>query len=198
MASHLIDLFERARQGDDRALEQLLRELCDRFHWYAYRLLGHRQDAEDAAQEAAWGLVQCVNRVTATYQFDDDRMFEGFVFTIVARVARGILAQRETTLEPTDYRLTALMDPLSEDNSASRADDIRCLMEAVALMSADDVRLIEMRYIQGLDSKQIERLTGTNANTIRARLVRARQRLREVLLLQAPQLAARLFEETKE
>ena len=192
MDPNFIDLFERARQGDQNALGQLLVALSDRLHRYAYRLLGHREDAEDAAHDAALGLIRCI-RSRRTFEFPDAGSFEALVFTIVARAAWRILNRRRPLLDPTEYRLVELLDPHSEDDSVDRADDIRCVLEAADELEADDRFLFDLRYIQTLSSTVIEGLTHTNQNTIRTRLVRLRQRLRAILERRSPQLAARLF-----
>lgn len=194
MNPNLIDLFERARQGDRHAINELLYALGDRLYRYSYTLLRHRQDAEDAAQQAALELIQCACKSKRIYEFQSEKKFFSFVFTIVIRVSRNISLRRETNLSnEINCPLTDLMDPLSDNESVDRADDIRCLLDNLAQSTLGDQALLSMSHIQGLNSTQIGEHTNTNPATVRSRLVQARKRWKAAVAGQDPQLAARMF-----
>lgn len=54
------ELAQRALEGDREALERLVAQLQDGIFGLALRMLGHREDAEDATQEI---LVRIVTRL---------------------------------------------------------------------------------------------------------------------------------------
>ena len=76
-------LAERARRGDDRAFEELLRRHQTIAFRTAYLITGAAADAEDAVQEAA------LKAHAALPRFDPARPFRPWLLAIVANEARN-------------------------------------------------------------------------------------------------------------
>ena len=71
-------LVARARSGDRRALDQLLREMKDLIYNLAIRMLGSPADAEDASQEI---LIRLVTGLDA---FRGDSSFRTWVYRVAS------------------------------------------------------------------------------------------------------------------
>jgi RNA polymerase sigma-70 factor, ECF subfamily len=74
--------------------------------------------------------------------------------------------------------------PLLSDRLASRPqllDETFVVMRALGEMSADDAAALLLRYYHGYSGEEIAAGLGLPASTVRGRIVRARNRLRELL-----------------
>ena len=84
-------LLERAKSGDAAAFEALLRSHEVQVARTALRLLGNRQDAQDAAQEIFLRLHQNLRRI------DDAGNLAGWLYRVAVNVCRDIQRKRRNT-----------------------------------------------------------------------------------------------------
>ena len=89
--SPLTALADRCLAGDQAAISQLIERFRDRVFGICYRLLGQRQDAEDAAQET---FVRAIRYLA---KWDRDRDFEPWLFAIAGNRCRTLIAKRART-----------------------------------------------------------------------------------------------------
>ena len=81
-------LVRRCLRGDDEATRALVRRYQDRVFGFCLKILRHRQDAEDAAQETLLRMVRSLHR------WDDRRRFEPWLLAIAANRCRTLMARR--------------------------------------------------------------------------------------------------------
>ena len=178
-------LVERARRGDVRAYEELVRRYQDVAFRLAYTILGSAEEAEDAAQE---GFVR------AYYALDRFRRgapLRPWLLTIVANAARTrrTAAARRPAL--TLHVQAAATHP-SDDSAQSPevvvliAEQRRELLGAVNALRDDDQRVIAYRYFLDLSEAEMAELLGCARGTVKSRLSRALDRLRHQLATGAP------------
>src|SRR5690349_15610652 len=94
----LARLVERAQAGDADAFEQLMIASQRRVVAVAFRMLGDREDARDAAQEAFLRAYRYLGR------FDPRQDFSAWMYTITVNVCRDVARKRRTR----EDRLTSL------------------------------------------------------------------------------------------
>src|SRR5216117_1522745 len=78
----LAALVEMAREGDGRAFDRLMLETQERVVGVAWRLLGSREDARDAAQEVYLRVYRHLGRFRAGHDF------HGWLYRITVNVCR--------------------------------------------------------------------------------------------------------------
>jgi RNA polymerase sigma factor (sigma-70 family) len=172
----------RAAAGGDRtAAHEVLRAVQDRVYRLALRILGHPQDAEDAAQEIL------VIVLTHLGSFRGESAFATWVWKIAARrlaeVKRG---RREAdSFEELEERLQSLgQEPSSpgsmpEAESAVFAREVRLRCTQAMLLGLD--RPSRIAYVLGevfnLSGDEAAAVLEIDPATYRKRLVRARERL---------------------
>ncbi len=171
-------LVERARRGDIRAYEEIVRLYQDVTFRVAYTILGSVEEAEDATQE---GFVRAFN---ALDRFRGGEPLRPWLVTIVANAARtrrAAVARRPTlTLDTTaDY---------SPDNAAQLPEAValvteqrRELLDAVNALRQDDQQVIAYRYFLDLSEAETAALLNCARGTVKSRLSRALGRLRQQL-----------------
>ena len=90
----LVELVNHCLKGDQSAMLELVDRYQQRVFALCFRMLGQRQDAEDAAQETFVRLLKNLSR------WDQDRDFEPWLFTIAANRCRTMMAVRKRRPTP--------------------------------------------------------------------------------------------------
>lgn len=172
-------LLERANRGDEEAFLVLYRGHRDTVFRFAYRLLGSVEAAEDITQDCFLSALKHPER------FDERR---ASLRTYLCAAARNLAmkhfrrAGREIAIEETPgdfvYGRAAPEQPLSKLLDEESSETVRRAVaelpplqrEALVLFEYEDFTLVEIAAI-----------TGADTGTIKARLYRARERLRRTL-----------------
>lgn len=152
------------------------------FHRIAFRCLGNAADAEDAVQDALLSAYKHRN------QFRGQAQLPTWVTAIVVNSARMQLRRRSRVLhlslsqEPGEAEtslLNLLTDPRPNPEQECRASELTDRMaDLVALLSPPLRQAIQLREFEGLAIREIASVLGLPEGTIKARLSRARTKLR--------------------
>jgi RNA polymerase sigma-70 factor (ECF subfamily) len=171
-----------ARTGNVDAFEALVLRYQGKIVNYASAMTRDASDAEDVAQETF------VRAYRSLHQFRGDSSFKTWLYRIATNVARTHLRQRVKQLR--------LAGPsLDDDTQALRASDIpssktniegaviaRDAINNALAMLPDELRVaIILRDVEGLDYKEIARVTSSPIGTVESRIFRARRALRPLL-----------------
>ena len=174
-------LARRVLAGDKPAFGELVDRHRPEALRLARRLLHRSPDAEDAVQEAFLHAFLSLARLRSPERF------RGWLLGIVLNMARS----RWHT--PPDYPLEAwvggrmVADPLVLDAEPSpevvheSRELHRLVIDAIATLSSDQRDTVELHYVEGLKLWEIAALVDAPVGTIKARLHRARGRLRHAL-----------------
>jgi RNA polymerase sigma factor (sigma-70 family) len=173
-----VQLVERARGGDVRAYESLVR----RYQQLAYRtaclITGSAADAEDATQE---GLVKAWH---ALDRFRSDAPFRPWLLTIVANEARNRRRsgrrQDDLAMRVAEARPSGDAAP-SPEAAALAGERRRTLLAAVARMPERDRLVIAARFFLDLSEAETAEVLGCRRGTVKSRTSRALARLRSSL-----------------
>ena len=108
-------LAQKYRQNDEGAFAKLVGRHHALVFQVCLRILGHRQDAEDATQETFTRVAKYL------HHWDSDRPFEPWLVTIAGNRCRTLLARRRV-----HQSLTDATEPVGDDAAASHdADSLR-------------------------------------------------------------------------
>lgn len=177
-------LVERVRGGDVAAFDQLVQRHMNRAFAVAYRLLGHREDAEDLVQDA---FIQALDKIDT---FERGRPFAPWFFRILTN--RGLNARQSRALRtmsdvPEDTA-SALGSP---EHDAERGELRERLREAVAKLPERQQLIVQLFEIDGWTSGEIAAALGISDGTVRWHLHEARRLLRAELESLRPQRGTR-------
>jgi RNA polymerase sigma factor (sigma-70 family) len=171
-------LVERARGGDVRAYESLVRRYQDLAYRTARLITGSPADAEDATQE---GLVKAWH---ALDRFRADAAFRPWLLTIVANEARNRRRagrrQDDLALRVAGARPSGDAAP-SPEGAALAGERRRDLLAAVAAMPERDRMVIAARFFLELSERETAEVLGCRPGTVKSRISRALARLRLAL-----------------
>ena len=165
--------------GDRAAMpswDELVREHADRVYRLAYRLSGDAQDAEDLTQET---FIR-VFRSLSNYQ---PGTFEGWLHRITTNLFLDMVRRRNRIrMEalPEDYERVPAEGPTPEDayHDARLDPDLQSALDSLAPEFRAAVVLCD---IEGLSYEEIGATLGVKLGTVRSRIHRGRQALRDHL-----------------
>jgi RNA polymerase sigma factor (sigma-70 family) len=170
------ELVSRARAGDARAYEELVRSHQGIAQRIAFLITRNEAEAEDAAQ------VGLVKAYTSLSRFDPNRPFRPWLLRIVGNEARNRLrsAARRRRLELAAGGLEPKVVP-SPEADVFTAERRRELLDAVESLREGDREVIGLRYFLDLGEAEMAGVLGVAPGTVKSRLARALGRLRQVL-----------------
>lgn len=163
------DLAQRAARGERDAFGELVR--CHQAGVYnvAYRMLGERRDAEDAAQEAF------IRAYLAIRSLDPDRPPGPWFRKIALNVCLNRLERREPASLEDEAALPAA-EPGPEVQTVERARSRQVRAALLALPSRYRAA-IELRHFQELSYLEMAEVLGRPMSDVKSDLFRARRML---------------------
>jgi RNA polymerase sigma-70 factor (ECF subfamily) len=176
----------------DECYQSKVREFTDivtrhspRFRRIALRHLSNVADAEDAVQDAMLSALRHVHR------FRGQAKMSTWLTTIVINSARMKLRRRlasvQWVLDETDGQQKFMLENIVSDTrpgpeEAYRGREIaETLTHATSQLSPTLRTTFQLRDIDGLSIRETADLLGVPTGTVKARLARARTRLREAM-----------------
>lgn len=188
------ELLARSRAGDMEAFNLLVERYQRMLYTIAYRFLGNPEDASDAAQEA---LVRAYKNLPG---FRGQCSFKTWLQHIIANICRD-------TLRRLARRPTLSLEGLQETEGGSReiatGEEVTSPEEIFLAREGQDYlhRLIQalapeyrlviiMRDLQGFTYDEIATSLGCSVGTVKSRLSRARQFLRQQLIREREHFAS--------
>jgi RNA polymerase sigma-70 factor (ECF subfamily) len=171
------ELVERARRGDGDAFGELVLAHQRIAFRTAYLLLGNSADAEDAAQ------VGFVKAWQALPRFRRGAPFRPWLLAIVANEAKNRLragGRRAGLLERAAVETGVSGDAApSPENELERGEQRARLRAALGTLNDDQRLTVGLRYLLDLDEAEVAAILGVRRGTVKSRIARALERLRE-------------------
>jgi RNA polymerase sigma-70 factor (ECF subfamily) len=169
------DVVRKVLAGDGEAFALLIERHRSRFARYAMQMLGDREDAEEALQDAfvrAWrGLGHCRH---------PDR-FDAWLFRILANRCRTRGSRRrryEATFVLDEAALAAVA---AESNVKDEPEWSSAVHRALGALDPDQREAFLLKYVEELSYEEMEALTGVGVSALKMRVKRAADRLRTLL-----------------
>lgn len=168
------ELSARAAAGDREAFGQLVERYAGQARRLAYAILGHADDADDAAQDGFLAALKSIER------YDPARPFGPWLLRIVANAAadrRRRLRVRATEAIPADSPTGEPPPDRLADQNAFRA----VLNAALAKLPARQRIAVVLFDMEGYSHREIAEVVKVPEGTVRSDVFHARRALREAL-----------------
>ena len=183
-------LLQRARRADLAAFNELVTAYESLVYNLCYRLLGQRQAAEDAAQEAFIAAWRGIGGLRGD-------AFRPWLLRIAANACRD--EQRRRARRPTASLDVALEAGLPEPadraplpEASALQGELRWRLErALAGLPAEQRLALVLCDVEGLDYSEIATVMKTSLGTVKSRIARGRGRLRQALAAERELLPGR-------
>lgn len=178
-------LLDKAKTGDVTAFEELIEGYQRKIFNIALRIVGNYDDANDLAQEVLIRIYKSIGN------FKEQSSFSTWIYRITTNVCLDDIRKRknrkvisldeEIRVEDGEMqRQIVSNDPLPED-TAERGELRELVNGAIRSLSEEHRLVIVLRDLQGFSYEEIARILKCPEGTIKSRINRARQALKNVL-----------------
>lgn len=171
------EIINRVLKGD----RQYFSELVTRYQNYVFtlvlRYMENREDAEEISQDVF------VKTYRSLADFRGDSKFSTWLYTIARTTCITFLRKKKLETTSIDNENTLLQ--LENKESSFKANVVEqksrtaMVNKAIQLLSPDDAQIITLFYNAEQSLEEIGKILGMEPNTIKVKLHRARQRLKE-------------------
>jgi RNA polymerase sigma-70 factor (ECF subfamily) len=158
--------------GDVEAFAGLVERHRDRLGRFALHMLGNREDAEEALQDAFLRAFRSLARC------EDPSRFDAWLFRILVnrcRTAGGRRARRERTF------VSGEGFEASEEHPAERLAWREEIGRALMALEAEQREAFLLKHVEELSYEEMQALTGAGVSALKMRVKRACDRLRGLL-----------------
>ncbi|HRP02472.1 MAG TPA: RNA polymerase sigma factor [Candidatus Kapabacteria bacterium] len=163
---------------DSKEFVETLLPIRDKLFRYAKRVLINYEEAEDIVQEVYLRLW------TNREQLAEKKSLEAFAMTMTKNLcidryrSKGYQASN-TGVDAGEVSIAA--NSISPQKITEQRDAVDLVKQIVSSLPENMRIVLTLRDVQGLDYDEIAEITGSNINTLKVNLSRARKRVREEL-----------------
>jgi len=178
-------LISKAKAGDVEAFEQLIEAYQKKVYNLALRMTGNQDDAADLAQEAFIRVFRSISG------FKEQSSFSTWVYRITTNVCLDEIRKRknrkvisideEIHMDEGEIKRQVISEEPLPDELAER-EELRSIVNAAINSLPEDQRIVlTLRDLNGLSYDEIAKILDCPGGTVKSRINRARQALRNVL-----------------
>lgn len=161
------ELLRRARQGDRRAFDEVVRQVEEDVLKTAYYLVRNLDDAADVAQDV---YVKLITKADPGHTGNP----RGWIYRITVNAARDLIRKRRLWLPLTaSLRWFRPPDPVQGQRLTNR------LTQAMEDLSFRERAAFVLRELQELETKEVAEALGCRPATVRGYVHSARNKLRK-------------------
>ena len=167
-------IVARVLRGNAEAFRDLVERYRDQYARYALHMLGNREDAEEALQDAFTRAYRSLSRC------EDPERFGAWLFRILVnrcRTAGTRRGRRARTFVTDDAALLGASEEHPEDQAAWREEIDRALQQ----LRPEQREAFLLKYVEELGYDEMSRMTGVGVSALKMRVMRACERLRDLL-----------------
>lgn len=182
----LEDLFLLAKKGDGRAFEQIVLQTERAVYNLALSIVKKKEDAEDVTQETYLRLWRVASELK----------LESSLKLYILRTARNLALDIIRKNSKRDEIDTVILDAdgefeidIADDSPDSRPDasylrkiETEAVRQSIEELPSAAREIIVLRDIEGLSYTEIAEMLGIAEGTLKSKLFRARERLRQIII----------------
>ncbi len=171
MSSVFIEnLVLRSQLGDTQAFGELYEMFSKDMYRFAWYYTGNKYLAEEAVSEAALSAFENILSLKKTSSF------KTWLFKILYNECKKMQKSKIISASFSDYSEESETQYISDD-----ADEVIALRNALGRLSDEEREILILHYSCGYSSKEISTITGIRATTLRSKISRATEKLRNFL-----------------
>ncbi len=177
------ELIFKFQKDDVTAFNEIVNRYKDRIVNFLFRYTGSREDSEDLAQDAF------INLYKSKHLYREIGKFSTWFYTIAINLANTYVRKKKKLRtfsinnvgedHDSDYELTA--DTMAPDEIVNASNENFYIQKAINSLNQKFKEVIILRDIQELDYEEIAKITGLPLGTVKSRINRGRECLKEIL-----------------
>ncbi|HMQ69687.1 MAG TPA: sigma-70 family RNA polymerase sigma factor [Ignavibacteria bacterium] len=177
------ELIKKFQNGDIDAYNEIVFRFKDKLVNFLYRYTGSREESEDIAQDTFLKIY------TSKHLYREIGKFSTWMYTIAINFARTKIRKKKKynsfslsrfgEEDEKDYDLPS--DVIAPDDSVNAGTESYYIQKAIDALSDKLRQVIILRDIQDLDYDEIATITDLPLGTVKSRINRGRECLKEML-----------------
>ncbi|MEJ1237688.1 sigma-70 family RNA polymerase sigma factor [Chryseolinea sp. T2] len=168
-----VPIIDRIIAGEQSVYAVLVNRYKSYAYTIAYKIVQNRVEAEEVAQDA---FIKAYHNLKS---FQRESKFSTWLYRIVFNTA--ISHRRKSRPDFQSIETTRLVQNHEGEDRVERSDKRRFLEAAMNRLNQADRTALTMFYLEEFSLEEIAEVTGMQANTVKVRIHRARQRLADEL-----------------
>jgi RNA polymerase sigma-70 factor (ECF subfamily) len=168
-------LLELIAAGDHRAFREIYDRYYKRIYLYSYRLLGEGEGAKEVANEVMLAVWK------GAKQFRGESKPSTWIFGIAVNKIRKKIKKRPSYYEDLASAEKEDDEKITQDDATYQSELREKMRLAINRLSREHREVLDLTYYQGLSIKEIAKVMGCPANTVKTRMFYARKRLGGIL-----------------
>ena len=162
--------------GDTQSFSCLVAKYEQMAFTIAFRIIGNREEAEEATQDAFLKMYR------ALPDFHFESKFSTWFYRIVYRTALTALRQQRPTVDYETYCTDLTTDELDSASAwLERKDRKKVVAQALKQLPSDVALLLTLFYLEECTIEEIHQITGYTETNVKTKLFRARKHLYVIL-----------------
>ena len=171
------EIISRVLKGEQQVFAGLVERYQDYVFTLVLRYLNSREDAEEVSQDIF------VKTYRSLADFRGDAKFSTWLYTIVRTSCITFLRKRKLDTTSLDNEKTSIQLENKESafsaNLVEKKSRLAMVNEAIQMLGPDDAQVITLFYKAEQSLEEMGTILGMEPNTVKVKLHRARQRLKE-------------------
>lgn len=164
-------IIKKVKGGDQQAFKKLYDSYADYALRAAYAITRSNNHAADIVQETFIKVYRNIN------QFDLDKSFKPWFYQILLNESKRYMKRQNK--QPIVVESEEILDYLHEQTPyQANEDDLSDMLNHLSNMHQT---VVVLKYINGFTEREIAELLELNVNTVKSRLYKAREKLRQIL-----------------
>jgi RNA polymerase sigma-70 factor (ECF subfamily) len=171
-------LITAIKNGDTKAYAQLVDRYKDLVYTLALRMLKHREEAEEVAQDTFIKVFKSLDK------FKGDSKFSTWIYRVAYNTCLDTIKKNKKHLnnvaidEFTFNKLDTIDNALDNIIEEEKSDLIK---KCINKLPEDSSALLTLFYFEELSLEEISKIINIEANTVKVKLFRARKKLAVIL-----------------
>jgi RNA polymerase sigma factor (sigma-70 family) len=171
------DIIDRILKGNQSAFAMLVEKYQNYVFTLVLRFTENREDAEEIAQDVF------VKAYRSLADFRGDSKFSTWLFTIARTTCLSFLRKKRLDIQSLDNERTGLQVENKQSgfnaNLIEQKSKHAMLNRAISMLAPDDSQVLNLFYKGDQTLEEIGKIMRLDPNTVKVKLHRARQRLRD-------------------
>lgn len=159
-------------EGDKEAFAKLYNKYAEYALRVAMAVTRNKMNAADAVQESFIRVYKNID------SFDMDRPFGPWFYRILINECNRILNKTSDTILVADFLENNLIGAIEDSH---KFEQYESLYKAIESLEDNNRIPLVLKYLQGFKESEIAEILGININTIKSRLYKGRQKLKNII-----------------
>lgn len=177
-------LIKKSMNGDVASFETLINQYQKYAYNIAYRMMGNEEDAKDAAQDA---LIKVYRNL---HTFKMDSTFSTWLYRIVMNTCKDALRKRKDQVVSLNQEIETNEGSIERQLSDKEADPLLIyekmelkeeIGDAINQLKAQHKEVVVLKDLLGYSYDEISQIVDVPIGTVRSRLNRGREQLKDIL-----------------